>query len=60
MADKITGANAGGPHQLPVGDLPESLRQVNNGGGEVVSENPEENYAVIRDLFGVFLALRSA
>ena len=44
---------------LPVDDLVESLRRVGEGGGEVIREYVEQEYAVIRDPVGVYLALRS-
>ena len=44
---------------LPVADLVESLRRVREGGGEVIKELDEAEYAVIRDPVGVVLALRS-
>lgn len=44
---------------LPVDDMPESLRRVREGGGQVVKNNAEANYAVIRDPVGVFFALQA-
>ena len=48
---------------LPVGDLPESLRRVREGGGKIVKEtrgtDGEVAYAVIQDPVGVYLALAS-
>jgi len=44
---------------LPVDDLAESLRQVSEGGGEVVSECTKGKYAIVRDPVGVYLALQS-
>lgn len=44
---------------LPVGDLMESLRQVSEGGGEIIMHNAEANYAVIRDPVGVCIALQA-
>ena len=48
---------------LPVGDLPESLRRVREGGGKVIKEtrgtDGEVAYAVIQDPIGVYLALAS-
>lgn len=48
---------------LPVGDLPESLRIVQEEGGKVIKEtrgsDGEVAYAVIQDPVGVFLALAS-
>lgn len=45
---------------LPVGDLVESLRQVTEGGGEVIREYAEEKYAIVRDPVGVYLALQTS
>ncbi len=42
---------------LPVGDLSQSLRQVKEGGGEVIKEYDE--YAVVRDPAGVYFALQT-
>lgn len=42
---------------LPVGDLAESLRHVNEGGGEVIKEDTQAGYAVVRDPIGVCVAL---
>lgn len=46
---------------LPVGDLPESLRRVREGGGEIIKETRGSDgayaSAVIRDPVGAFLAL---
>jgi len=44
---------------LPVDDFAESLRQVREGGGEVVGEATEAGHAVIRDPVGVYVALQS-
>lgn len=44
---------------LPVDDLVESLQLVDEYGGEVIRENAGENYAIVRDPIGVYLALRS-
>ncbi len=44
---------------LPVGDLAESLRQVREGGGEVVTEPTSATRAVIRDPVGVYFALQA-
>lgn len=44
---------------LPVDDLVESLRLVNEGGGEVIKEFAEAKYAVVRDPVGVYLALQA-
>lgn len=44
---------------LPVDDLLESLRRVSEGGGEVVTEFPDAEYAVVRDPVGVYLALQA-
>ena len=44
---------------LPVDDMTESLRRVREGDGEVIKENAEANYAVIRDPVGVYIALRT-
>lgn len=44
---------------LPVDNLVESLQRVNEGGGEVVKENAQSRYAVIRDPVGVYLALQA-
>lgn len=41
---------------LPVGDFDESLRQVREGGGEIVEE--ENGHAVVRDPVGVYIALQ--
>ncbi|XZE53575.1 VOC family protein [Planctomycetaceae bacterium SH139] len=43
---------------LPVGDFEESVRRVNEGGGEVVKEFVEPKYAIVRDPVGVHLALQ--
>jgi len=44
---------------LPVDDFDESLRQVRDGGGEVVKEVSGAGHAVIRDPLGVYLALQT-
>jgi hypothetical protein len=44
---------------LPVDDLVESLRRVNEGGGEVIQEFAVESYAIVRDPVGVYLALQT-
>ena len=44
---------------LPVDDLGESLRRVNERGGEVIKEFAEAKYAVVRDPVGVYLALQT-
>ena len=44
---------------LPVDDFAESLRRVNEGGGEVIKEFVEAKYAVVRDPVGVYLALQA-
>ena len=44
---------------LPVGDFDESLRQVREGGGEVVKEVSGAGHAVIRDPVGVHIALQA-
>ena len=44
---------------LPVDDLVESLRRVSEGGGEVIKEYAESQYAVVRDPVGVYLALQT-
>lgn len=47
---------------LPVGDLSESLRRVQEEGGKIISQhgtNGEHAYAVIQDPVGVYLALAS-
>ena len=44
---------------IPVGDFAESLRRVGEGGGKVIKEYPEANFAVIRDPVGAHFALRS-
>jgi len=44
---------------LPVDDFAESLRQVREGGGEVVREVTGARRAVIRDPIGVYLALQA-
>ena len=43
---------------LPVGDFDESVRRVNQGGGELVKEFAEPKYAIVRDPVGVYLALQ--
>ena len=45
---------------LPVDDLSESLRRVTDGGGQVVEECGQREYAVVRDPVGVYFALRPA
>ncbi len=42
---------------LPVADLVESLRRVSEGGGTVVKDFADEEYAIVRDPVGVYLAL---
>ncbi len=48
---------------LPVGDLPESLRRVREGGGKIIQATPEADgtyaSAVVQDPVGVYLALSS-
>ena len=44
---------------LPVDDFAESLRQVREGGGEVVGEATGARHAVIRDPVGVYVALQA-
>ena len=44
---------------LPVDDITESLRRVREGGGEVIKDDAEANYAVIRDPVGVCIALQA-
>lgn len=44
---------------LPVDDITESLRRVREGGGEVIKNNAEANYAVIRDPVGACIALQA-
>ena len=44
---------------LPVDDFAESLRQVREGGGEVVGEVTGARHAVIRDPVGVYVALQA-
>ena len=44
---------------IPVGDFAESLRRVGEGGGVVVKEYADLNYAVIRDPVGVHFALHA-
>jgi predicted enzyme related to lactoylglutathione lyase len=44
---------------LPVDDITESLRRVREGGGEVIKDSAEANYAVIRDPVGVCIALQA-
>jgi predicted enzyme related to lactoylglutathione lyase len=44
---------------LPVDDFDESLRQVREGGGEVVKEVIGAGHAVIRDPVGVYIALQA-
>jgi hypothetical protein len=41
---------------LPVGDIAESLRRVQECGGQVIKESAEAGYAVVRDPVGVYLA----
>ena len=60
------GVNSGLPPTwmiyLPVGDLPESLRRVQEGGGKIIATHGtggEHAYAVIQDPVGVYLALAS-
>ncbi|MCR9293386.1 MAG: hypothetical protein NXI32_11750 [bacterium] len=45
---------------LPVDDFAESLRRVDEGGGEVIQTFAEDGYAIIRDPLGVYLALQNA
>ena len=45
--------------RLPVGDLKESLRRVRDGGGEILKESPDVQYAIIRDPVGVYFALQA-
>lgn len=44
---------------LPVNDLAESLRRVDQGGGEVLLDCTENSYAIIRDPVGVCIALQA-
>ena len=44
---------------LPVDDFAESLRQVREGGGEIVGEVTGAGHAVIRDPVGVYVALQA-
>jgi predicted enzyme related to lactoylglutathione lyase len=44
---------------LPVDDFAESLRQVREGGGEIVREVTGAGHAVIRDPVGVYVALQA-
>lgn len=44
---------------LPVDDMPESLRRVREGGGKVINVGAEEDYAVIQDPVGVYMALQA-
>lgn len=44
---------------LPVDDLAESLRRVREGDGDVIKEDSEAQYAVVRDPVGVYLALQA-
>ena len=44
---------------LPVDDLVESLRRVNESGGAVINEFAEAKYSVVRDPVGVYLALQN-
>ena len=44
---------------LPVDDFDESLRQVREGGGEIVKEVTGAGHAVIRDPVGVYVALQA-
>lgn len=59
----MNGDNAGIPSvwllSLPVGDFAESLRQVREGGGEIVWEITGVGHAVIRDPVGVYVALQA-
>jgi len=45
---------------LPVDDLAESLRQVREGGGEIVWEATGAGHVVIRDPIGVYVALQAS
>jgi uncharacterized protein len=45
---------------LPVDDFAESLRQVREGGGEIVGEGTDVGHAVIRDPVGVYVALQAS
>ena len=59
----VNDVNAGVPSvwllSLPVDDFAESLRQVREGGGEIVWEVPGVARAVIRDPVGVYVALQA-
>ena len=44
---------------LPVDDFAESLRQVREGGGEIIKGSTDAGHAVIRDPVGVFIALQA-
>ena len=44
---------------LPVADFTESLRRVREGGGEVIRQSTDGDYAVIRDPVGVYMALKN-
>ncbi len=59
----VDGDNEGIPTvwilSLPVGDLEESLRQVRDGGGEIIRESTDVGHAVIRDPVGVCIALQA-
>ena len=44
---------------LPVDDFDESLRQVREGGGEIVKEVTGAGHAIIRDPVGVYVALQA-
>ncbi|MDX1439588.1 MAG: VOC family protein [Rubricoccaceae bacterium] len=44
---------------LPVDDFAESLRQVREGGGEIVREAAGAGHAIIRDPVGVYVALQA-
>ncbi len=44
---------------LPVDDLVESLRRVREGGGEIIKENAQAKYAVVRDPVGAYFVLEA-
>ena len=44
---------------LPVGNLVESIQRAGEGGGEIVTNFDDSQYAVVRDPVGVYLALQA-
>lgn len=44
---------------LPVDDFADSLRKVSECGGQVIKEYTEQQYAIVRDPIGVYLALQA-